>query len=377
MRNCLPLPLSLCLWLALTSQRVEAQPDPGQTIHTQSGVSFTLPARFLSDPNLLALATPAGPHGELALVDSETPSIRVLVGNVAIDGEAALRTLPVQSGALPREFAEGYVAGHTKNAPGLSVVLGEWDAQRHAFSARLNGRVASTARVMSLQPDDSPYWRQAASSGGDITRTRCLLKALIKDGDNFEVEQAQSRIARAASECQFAEADVAAYVRAQPEGYFMGARTTTLAINYLMPKSMTVVSVMGPPTHTAELERLLSAIWTSGKVEGAAEHEPSRLARLLAFSQVRPARAIGLVLGSMVGAALIIALFGWLLTKLRAPFAVAIAVPATLLLALVIYEMATAAIPSAYATSRLIGYLLAGALSFKPLRRRFGARHYA
>lgn len=362
------LELSVCLWLALGSLSAHAQE---RTVRTASGVSFALPTRFVPDPSPLADTLQGVVKPELALVDGDTPAIHLLVATFTLEGDSALHTLPAQSGPLPAPFAEGYVAGLAKSSPGQSVVLGEWDAARHAFSARLVGRAASSARVLATQSDDSPSWQRIAQAGGDVTRTRCLLAALLKDGDDLDVDRASSRVGRAAKACQLAEADVAAYVRAQPEGFFVGASMVTLAVNYLMPNAMTVVSLVGEPKHTAQLERLLSSIWVSARVEGAEGHA-SRVARLFAFSQVQPARALGFVLGSLVGGAVMLVLCTWLLTRLRAPIAVAIAIPAGALLALASYQMATAGTPSAYETSRLVGYLLAGLLSFKPLRRRFG-----
>jgi hypothetical protein len=334
-----------------------------------------LPARFIADPAPLPAAHPAAAMTEMRFVDGDSPQVRVSVARFAFDGVTALRQMPTRSGALPEAFAAGYISGMDKTSPGSTIVPGEYDATRHAFSARIVGRAASPARVLAIQPDDAPAWRQLAASGGDIARTRCLLQALLKDGDNFALDRATPRFAFAAKTCRFTEDDVAAFVRAQPAGYFMGAPLTQLAINYLMPEAITVITVSGPSAQTAQLEQLMSSIWLSAKVEHSAA--PSRISRLVDFSDVQAARWLGVVMGAMVAGAIVFALFGWLLSKLGASIAVALTVPAVLLASLVLFDAMRSEPPSAYITGRLFGYAIAGVSSLRPLQRWLRSRALA
>jgi hypothetical protein len=362
------------LVLLLGCSRAVAQGDPPKTvtIRTETGVSFALPERFLPEP----FESPAHPTTgsapvpvvEHSLVDGDAPAVRVVVSHVAMDGAAALQALPARSGPLPVAFAQGYVAGMLRTSSHASAVVpGEYDAERHAFTARIHGRAASPARVLSAQPVDSPTWKQLASTGGDAKLTHCLLDQLLADGDGFEASQARARYPRVLQHCTISEA---------PK-FFMGARTLSLAINYLMPSSMTVVTVSGPPGNTAELEALLSSIWKSSSVAASAEHEPSRLARLLGFSQVQAARLVGVAVGAILFMATMMALLGWLLTKLRAPVAVALSVPVALPLGLVLVEMATTDTPSAYLTGKLLAYAIGTVVLIKPMQRWLRARSYA
>jgi hypothetical protein len=372
---------TLVLLVSATRAAAQADPPAAQTIRSQTGVSFSLPERFLPEPLAGPVRAPiAGspvPVVEHVFVDGDTPTVRVVVSHIAIDAAAALRELPTRSGPLPEAFARGYVDGMLRTSQASSVVPGEYDAERHAFSARIHGRTPSPARLLAVQPLESPTWRQLASTGGDAKLTHCLLDQLLADGDGFEASQARARYPRVLQNCTISEASLDAYVKAQQPNFFMGARLLSLAINYVMPTAMTVVTVSGPPAQTAALEALLSSIWTSAQVAGSAEHEPSRMARLLGFSQVQLPRLLGVATGAVLIMAAMMALFGWLLTKLRVPVVVALLVPTALLLGLALLDMATSTTPSAYLTGKLLAYALSAALLARPLWRRLAARHYA
>jgi len=373
---------TLALLLGCTRAVAQGEPPKPITIRTEAGVSFSLPERFLPEPfenpGRPATGSAPVPVVEHSLVDGDAPGVRVVVSHIAMDGAAALQALPTRSGPLPAAFAQGYVDGMLRTSSQASAVVpGEYDAGRHAFTARIHGRAASPARVLAAQPVDSPTWKQLTSTGGDAKLTHCLLDQLLVDGDGFEPSQARARYPRVLQHCTISEANLDAYVRAQAPKFFMGARTLSLAINYLMPSSMTVVTVSGPPGNTAELEALLSSIQASSSVAASAEHEPSRLARLLGFSQVQAARLVGVAIGAILFMATMMALLGWLLTKLRAPVAVALLVPAALLLGLVLVEMATTDTPSAYLTGKLLAYGIGTAVLLKPMQRWLKARSYA
>lgn len=377
--RCLVAVLTAVFACACNSASAQDDAKRMQTVRA-AGVTFMLPDRFLPEPledaNRKA-ATQAAPTVDQSFVDGDTPAVHVVVSHAPLDGVAALRELPTRSGALPEAFARGYVEGLERTKKGTTVTAGAYDAERHAFSARILGRAASPARLLSIQPPDSPAWKDMASSGGDLARTRCVLDQLLAEGDGFDEEQARERYPRVADKCQVSVANVEAYVRAQPRKFFMGARTTSLAINYLMPKSMTVIMVIGPPAQTSELERLVSSIWTSAKMAASSENEPSRAARLLAFSDVQTARLLGVVFGALVAGSALMALFGWLLIKLRAPVLIALIVPAALLLGLVVFDMTTSATPSAYMTGKLLAYTLGAALLLRPMQRWLRARQPA
>lgn len=371
------------LALLIMGARAAAQSEAPsmQTVRSQTGVSFSLPERFLPEPFQGPASTPkagsAVPVIEQILVDGDNPAVRVVVSHIPMDGTAALRELPAKSGPLPEAFAQGYVAGMLRTSQASAVVPGDYDAQRHAFSARIHGREASPARLLAAQPADGPTWRQLASSGGDAKLTHCLLDQLLADGDGFEASQARARYPRVLAHCKISEANLDAYVKAQQPKFFMGARTLSLAINYVMPSMMTVVTVSGPPGQTAALEALLSSIWTSAKVNASAAQEPSRVARLLGFSQVQVSRLVGVATGAVLIMAIMMALVGWLLTKLRVPVVVALIIPTALLLMLAVIDMATTASPSAYQTGKLLAYALSAALLVKPLWRWLEARRHA
>lgn len=371
---------TLAVLLGCAHAAAQGDPPSTVTIRTEGGVSFSLPERFLPEPfeNPARPATDSAslPVVEHSFVDGDAPAVRVMVTRIAIDGSAALQALPTKSGPLPAAFAQGYVDGMLRTTRASAIVPGAYDAERHAFTARIHGRAPSQARLLAAQPVDGPTWQSLTSTGGDAKLTHCLLDQLLVDGDGFELAQARARYPRVLQNCAISEANLDAYVRAQAPKFFIGPRTLSLAINYLTPSTMTVVTLSGPPGNTSELEALLSSIWTSASVTASTEHEPSRFARLVGFSQVRAPRLVGVAIGSILIMATLMALLGWLLTKLRAPIAVALSVPAALLLGLVLIEMATTDSPSAYLTGKLLAYAIGTAVLIKPMQRWLRARSY-
>ncbi|MEO8178048.1 MAG: pre-toxin TG domain-containing protein [Deltaproteobacteria bacterium] len=344
---------------------VAAQPTR-QLVATDAGVSVAVPAGLRAAQALAPLPDlPPQVEGLATFTDDSNEPLNIQVRKGAPHG---WKSLPAASSAVAAEWARRFAA-ELQVPEAYDFKPGRYDPERGALSLQYKVVGPSFARLMQRLPEAHPLWAPTLEAGEDPKNAKCLLDALLAGQGSAAEPQLRARVQTAARACSLTEAMVGEYLQQLGAAEFAPSVTTVTYLAFFTRLGTIGTLVMAPVDRQSAVDEAAEVVFRETEVA-----DDARLPVESSTDWFRVAQLAGIVLGSLLGVLLLGGGLSWGLVRLgvRAPLAVGGALG--LLCALSLSGLLRAGAIQLEGSLQFGGYLLGGALAFRPLVRWLSSR---
>jgi Flp pilus assembly pilin Flp len=348
------------LGLLAAPRLLAAQPMLQQVV-TDVGVTVAVPAGLRAAPGLAATSdSPLQVEGLATFTDDGEKPLNIQVRKGAPHG---WQSLPAASSAVAAGWTRSFAA-ELQLPEASDFAPGRYDPQRGALSLHYKVRGPSFASLMQELPEDHPLWAPTLEAGEDPKNAKCVLDALLAGESSALEPELRGRVSAASQACSLPEAMVAEYLRQLGPEEFAPAITTVTYVVFFTRLGTIGTLILAPLERQSAVDEAAELVWRETELA-----DDVRLPVQSAIDWFQIAQLSGIVIGALLGVLLLGGGLSWLLVRLgvRAPPAVGTVLG--LLCALSASGLVRAGGLQLEGCLQLGGYLLGGALAFRPLVR--------